>query len=360
MSVAVNKLFNLVNHTRNTEYKRGSYVVLTEPLPDYPLFSALMKREVLRSTPTIRYQLSINPANSFEVTEVGDPLQVTIPQNAQAVSLAWAKMRSAVAYYADEVAFNAAGTADDIIDVVASRMVEHNTEFRRNLEIKLANQSTHATKNDLLGIKDWVPAKPTATNLELNGGASVTAKEYTGPTVASVPRFANAVSGHSVLSDDDLFRKISHFYHTAKYYVPEGAKVLDSGNPSRCILVNTPTFLAWEELQTAANDDLRNDLGVWRGAINFRSTPVKINHAQSDTTNVATPSDHSLVYALDLNTFKLWVHSDYNFVLSEPVKDSGGNVPGEVKMRRELYAQLACLNREKNLVSYSTNPEWIV
>ena len=87
MSVSVDKLFNLVRLTRNTEYKRGSYVVLTEPLPDYPLFSALVKREVLRSTPTIRYQLSINPANSFEVTEVGDPLQVTVPKNAEAVVL---------------------------------------------------------------------------------------------------------------------------------------------------------------------------------------------------------------------------------------------------------------------------------
>jgi len=359
MSVSVDKLFNLVRLTRATEYRRGSQVILTEPLAGYPIFESVIKREVIRSTPTIRYQLSINPANSFEVTEVGDPLQVVIPKNAEAVALTWAKFRSSIAYYADEQAFNSVGSADDIVDVVASRKVEHDAEFRRNLEVKLANQSTHPTKNDLMGIKDWVKADPTATTLNLNGGGDITAKEYTGPTVASVPRFANAVSGHTKLSDDDLFKKISQFYHTAKYFVPDGANILDSASADRIILANAPTFLAWEELQTAANDDLRNDLGVWRGAINFRSTPVKINFAQSESGNAATPTDHSLVYALDMNTFKFWVHADFNFALSEPVKDSGGNVPDEVKMWRQLYAQLACLNREKNLVSYSASPEFL-
>lgn len=360
MSISVDKLYTLAKWTRATEYKRGFYTSLTEPLADYPIFNMLLPREVIRSTPTIRFQLANVAANSFQITEVGDPLQVRVPKQGETVSLVWSKMRSALAYFADEVAFNAVGSADDIIDVVAQRKVEHDAEFRRELEVRLANRSTHPSKNDMLGLKDWFPAKSTATALELNGGGDVTAKEYSGPTTATVPRFANAVAGYNKLSDDDAFKTISQFYHMAKYYVPDGAKALDSASPDRCVLANAPTFLAWEELQTAANDDLRNDLGMWRGAINFRSTPVKINHAQSDPGGAATPSDHALIYALDLTTLRLWVHADYNFALSEPVKDSGGNVPGEVKMWRELYAQLACINREKNLTMYSANPEFIV
>ena len=357
MSIAVNKLFDLAAWTRSTEYMQGGYVSLTEPLAGYTLFDALMERQVIRSTSKINFQLATQAANSYETVQVGDPIQVSVPKTANSVQLVWAKKRTSLAYYADEEAFNNVGSADEIIDVVAQRKVEHDAEFRRNLEVELANSSSHPTKNDVMGLKDWFPAKTTATDLELNGGGDISAKEYTGPTTAAVPRFANAVCGFNKLSDDDLFKKISDFYHTAKYYVPEGARTIDSASPSRCVLCNVPTFLKWEELQTAANDDLRNDLGMWRGAINFRSTPVKILHAQSDPDSAATPDGHALVYALDLNTVKLWIHKDYNFTLSEPTKDP--NIPGQVKMWREAYVQLACINREKNLTAYTTNTDFI-
>ena len=357
MAIAVDQLFDLAAWTRTTEYKRGGYVSLTEPLADYPLFNMLIPREVVRSTPNIRYQLATEAANSYETVEVGDPIQVAIPKTANAVTLKWSKKRTALAYFADEEAFNNVGSADDIIDVVAQRKVEHDSEFRRNLEVELANARSHATKSDILGLKDWFPAKTTATALELNAGGSISAAEYSGPTATQVPRFQNAVCGFTKLSDDDLFKKISNFYHTAKYYVPEGARVIDSQSPQRVVLCNVPIFLAWEELQVAANDDPKSDLGLWRGAINFRSTPVKINHAQSDSDSAATPSDHALVYALDLNTIKLWVHADYNFKLSPPILDP--NVPGQVKMWREAYVQLACINREKNLTAYTTAAEFL-
>ena len=139
--------------------------------------------------------------------------------------------------------------------------------------------------------------------------------------------------------------------------VPDGANTIDSSTPDRCILVNHAVFTAWELLQVVANDNPRNDIGMWRGAINFNSTPVKILHAQSEPTSAATPSDHALVYCLDLNTLKLWIHSDFNFLLGDPIIDQ--NVPGQVKQWRQLYAQLACINREKNLVAYTTNSAFI-
>lgn len=348
MGVAVNQLFDLAAWTRDTEYKKGGYVSLTEPLAGYTLYDMLMQREVLRSTPQISFQIATEAANSYETVQVGDPVQTAIPKTANKVTLQWSKKRTSLAYFADEEAFNNVGSADEIIDVVAQRKVEFDAEFRRNLEVELANQSSSA-KNDILGLKDWFPNDGTATDLVLNGGGDISAKEYSGPTVAEVPRFDNAVCGFTKLSDDDLFKKISDFYHTAKYYVPEGARTIDPGDPSRCVLVNVPVFLAWEELQTAANDALRNDLGMWRGAINFRSTPVKILHSQSDADSAATPSDHANVYALDLNTCKLWVHTNYNFTLSKPILDP--NIPDQVKMWRQAYVQFACINREKNLVA---------
>ena len=358
MGISVKNLKDLVAWTRITEYEMGGYVSLTEPLAEYVLFNSLMSREVIRSTPKISFQLATEAANSYETVVVGDPIQTSVPKTSNTVTLDWSKKRTSLVYFADEMAFNSVGSSDEIIDVVQQRKVEHDAEFRRNLEIEISDRSSHPTKEDIIGLKDWFPAKTTATELELNGGGDITAKEYSGPTQATVPRWSNAVCGFTKLSDDDLFKKISNFYHSAKYYVPDGARAIDSATPDRCILCNLPVFLAWEELQTAANDDLRHDLGMWRGSINFRSTPVKILHAQSDPNSSSTPDDHALVYALDLTTLKLWVHKDYNFNLSEPHESE--NVPGQITMWREAYLQTACINREKNLTAYSEAAEFLV
>lgn len=356
MAVNIQQLHDLASWTRATEYRKGGYVSLTEPLPDYPLFNVLVEREVIRSTPTIRYQILADRDNSFEITQAGEPVSISIPKHAKTVSMNWAKSRTKWAYLTDEEAFNGAGE-DQIIDVVTARKVEHDAEFRRNLEVKLNNNASEPTKNDIIGLKDWLPADTTATALELNGGADVV-YGVTGVAVATTPRWGHAVCGFTKISDDDLFKKLSQFMHRAKYYIPEGAQVIDSGVPNRCILVNDKIFTRWEELQTLANDDLRNDLGMWRGAINFRGVPVKINFAQSEPDSPATPASSALVYMLDLNTWNLWIHTDFNFLLSEPVRDP--NVPGQIKMWRELYCQLACINREKNLVAYTTATDFVV
>lgn len=355
-AVNVQSLFDLAAWTRATEYRKGGYVSLTEPLPDYPLFNALIQREVIRSTPTIRYQVAVDPPQSFKITQVGEPVQVVIPKHAKTVTMNWSKSNTVWGYFSDEEAFNGAD-ADQIIDVVMHRKVEHDAEFRRNLEIKFSNNATEAEKNDIIGIKDWFPADTTATELELNGGADVV-YGVSGIDVATTPRWGHAVCGFSKLSDDDLFRKLSEFMHRNKMYVPEGANEIVPAEADRVILCNSKVFVDWEELQTIANDNLRNDVGVWRGAVNFRSVPVKILHAQSEPDSPATPSDHALLYMLDLNTLKYWIHSDFNFALSEPIKDP--NIPGAIKQWRELYCQLACLKRENNLVAYSTASEFIV
>lgn len=355
-AVNVDRLFDLARWTRATEYRMGGYVSLTEPLPDYPLYNTMIQREVLRSTPSIRYQVAVDAPSSFKVTQVGEPVQVAIPKHAKTVTMNWAKFNTCWGYFSDEEAFNGADS-DQIIDVVVHRKVEHDAEMRRSLEVKMADNASEPEKNDLVGIKDWLPAKTTATDLELNGGADPV-YGVSGVEVATTPRWGHAVCGFDNIGDDDLFKKFSQFMHRAKYYVPEGANSIVPADADRIILVNYLMFVLWEELQTLANDDLQSDVGKWRGAVNFRSVPVKINHAQSEPDSAATPSDHALAYMLDLNTWKLWIHSDFNFALSEPIKDP--NIPGAIKQWRELYAQLACLKRENNLVAYTTASQFIV
>lgn len=356
MAVNVQTLYDLAAWTRATEYKKGGYVALTEPLADYPLFNMLLTRETVKSTPNLRFQILKDADESFEVTQVGEPIQVSIPRHSQYAQMNWCKVRTSVGWYADEEAFNGVD-GDQIIDVVAARKVEFDAAMRRALEVKFANNANEPSKNDIIGLKDWFPAKTTATALELNGGADV-AYGLSGVTVANTPRWGHAVAGFTQLSDDDLFGKLSAFMHRSKYFVPEGARAIDPGTANRVILCNAPTFVEWEKIQTSANDDLRNDVGIWRGAINFRSVPAKILHAQSEPDSAATPEGHALLYMLDLNTIKLFVHSDYNFVLDEPVKDP--NVPGSVKMWRQAYVQLGCVNREKNLVCYTTASPFVV
>jgi hypothetical protein len=112
-------------------------------------------------------------------------------------------------------------------------------------------------------------------------------------------------------------------------------------------------FTAWERLQVSGNENFRSDVGMWRGAINFRGVPVKVWHVISEPDSPEKPSAYGVLYCLDLNTWKWLVHSGFNFNLSEPTQDP--NIPGQIKMWRQAYCQLLCVNREKNLVATTTN-----
>lgn len=356
MGVAVTKLRDLVNWTRVTEYRQGGYVDLSEPLPDYPLWMNLLQREVIKSTPQVRYQLVTADESSEEVVEVGDPVQVSPTSHSNSVTLNWCKRRNTTVWYPDEEAFNGIGSPEGIVDVVATRKTQFDAEPRRATEVQIAGDSVHATKDDIIPLRSWLPPSSSATDLELNGGADVSTKEYSGPTVAEIPEWGHAVCGFDVIENDLLF-KIDEFMDRVNYFAPDGSKNIIPGSPNRIGLLNHKIYSEWKDLQTIANDNLQDDLGMWRAAVHFRSVPFINLPAWTEPQSAAKPSGEALVSVLDLNAIKFWIHSDFNFKLYPAYVDFHD---GGVKLKRERYTQLAFLSRRNHLMARTTNAAFLM
>lgn len=363
MGVDIKKLQDIINLTRATEIQKGSWVSLASDLADYPLHSALIPRTVKRSS--FRYEWTVMddqaPDDAAEYSSVNKPLQTAVVPQSRRLGIDLAKIRRAISFARDERELQ--GTEEEeLVDLVLARKAEKlDLKLLSFMEHKLAGKpSSGATsEQELYGLQYWFPSKSSATAVEMNGGGNP-ADFATGAAdlpVATVPRWAHAVAGFTKVSDDDLFDKLHEFRIRVNYYTPDGVVSLDAGMPNRCILVQHPTFLEWARVQTAANDDLRSDVGIWRNAISFMGTPVKWLPVISTPGSPETPTDHGLLYDLDLNTIRLMIHSAFNFDLETADK---ADVPGVVQVWREGYAQLACVNREKNLVARTSNTDLIV
>lgn len=356
---SVSQLQDIVTLTRNSELAYGSWTSLANDLPGYPLYDTLLPRTVLRSSSKIEWPIGVAAPSSAEYSHVNHPLAISVPDLAKKARVQLAKVRNAVSWSVDEEELQGNPGEEQVVSVVTMRKSEFDAEMKRFMEHQLVRKpvSSSTTPQEIYGLGYWFPRKSGATTLELNGGGNPTGFS-TGAgeiAVADVPRWGHAVCGFNKLSDDDLFDKLSEFFLRAKYEAPSSANTLDPSTPSRIVLCQHQVFTAWERLQTTANDNLKSDLGMWRGAINFRSVPVKVLHVISEDDSADKPNDHGLLYALDLNTLKLIVHSGFNFKLSEPTEDP--NIPGQIKMWRQAYVQLLCTNREKNLVAETTNAD---
>lgn len=354
---------DMLNLTRATELKQGSWVSFAADLPDYPLHTSLIPRLVRRSSFEYKWTVTREEGDLMAnggYTGINVPLQVSVGPQSKRLSVMLAKVRFATAYSDDEEELQG-GSDEELADIVLMRKAEKlDLPLMSFLEHALAGQpsSGSPTYQELYGLKYWFPADTAATDLELLGGADPT--NYSGGaaglTVADCPEWAHAVAGYNTVSDDDLFDKLHEFRLRVNYFVPEGVKSLDSATPKRCIMTQHPTYLDWARVQTAANDNLRNDVGMWRGALNFMSTPVKILPVISEPGSAETPTDHALCYDLDLNTIKFIMHSAKNFDMQTMQK---ADTPGTVHAYREGYAQMVCINRRKNLVLASTNSNLI-
>lgn len=355
---SITQLADVVKLTRNTELAKGSWTSLQYSLPGYLYTEAVIPRKTLRSSSKVEWPIGVAGPSSAEYTSVNDPLTVSVPDLAKKARVTLAKVRNAVSWSVDEEELQG-GSDEQIVSVVAMRKSQFDMEMVEFIERALAQKpaSSSTSPQQIYGLPYWFPHKASATDLELNGGEdpsgfALGAGEL---TVSDEPRWAHAVAGFSKLSDDDLFAKLSEFMHRAKYLAPQGASTIDPSTPNRIVLVQHQVFTAWEKLQVAGNENFRSDVGMWRGAINFRSIPVRIWHVISEPDSPQKPDSYGILYALDLNTLKWLVHSAFDFKLSDPVMDP--NVPGQVKMWRQAYCQLLCTNRERNLTMHTTNAD---
>lgn len=355
---SITQLADVVRLTRNTELVKGSWTSLQYSLPGYIYTEAVIPRKVLRSSAKIEWPIGVAAQSSAQYTQVNDPLTVSVPDLAKKARVQLAKVRNAVSWSIDEDELQG-GSDEQIVSVVALRKSQFDLEMVEFIERQLARKPVSSSVNpqQIYGLPYWFPHSTTATDLQLNGGADPSGFALGAGEVlkADVPRWAHAVCGFNKLSDDDLFGKISEFMHRAKYLAPESASPIDPSTPDRVILTQHQVFTQWEKLQVAGNENFRSDVGMWRGAVNFRSIPVKIWHVISEEDSPEKPSGYGILYCLDLNTLKWLVHAGFDFKLSEPVADP--NVPGQIKMWRQAYCQLLCTNRERNLTAYTANAD---
>lgn len=365
--IDIGKIADMVKATRATELYKGSWLDLVSNLRGFPLVTRFFKKRTEKSADRLKWRVAIdkNPSLQSDLTNfhVGaySQVQTSKGENLKELSIALAKVRQAMAISKDEIILNqGSGDGDQLLDLYSEKLC-HELDFPllSKLEYALAGDQSSSSPAvvETLGIRYWLPAKTTATALEMNGGGNpaTASAGAAGLAVADAARWAHAVCGFNKVADDDLFAKLWEFRLRVNSFVPEGASTINSSGDERVILCQTPVLKDWVHLQVVANDNPKNDLGRERASAMFMSTPVEtlpvIDTPNSPLYTGTASTPHGLLYDLDLNSWDYRVHPAWNFALEEDMKES---TPDVKVLYRQAYHQLACKDREKNLVAYTT------
>ena len=359
---SINALRDSINLTRASELRKGSWVSLSSNLPDYVLWPALLPRVERKWAKTIDFTISsdevgkVTDLSNFFVG-VGSTIQPASHPSTRRPSVKMAKVRETTTYAEDEDDFQ--GTPEEeLANIVVLRKAEQldlplMSKLETVLNLEPAGDPPTTNEQEVYGLPYWFPhTADSSAALSLYGGTDPSnfSGGAAGVTVSQVPRWAHATAGFQKVSQSDLFDKLFEFHTRVNHYVPTGVNALDSATPERCILCQHPVYVTWSRLQHVANDNPGRDLGMWRDAIAFGSTPVKYLPVLSEPDSSATPSGYGLLYDLDLTTIKLCIHSRYSFDLQvrEPAHQ-----PDVIWLFREGYVQLICVRRNRNLVAYT-------
>ncbi len=369
MSYDVSRIADMVRATRATELFKGSWLDLVPALRGYPLVKRFFVKRTEKTADRVKWRIAVDSTPSTQLSVEGfhvgaySQLQVSKGENLKELDMKLAKVRQAMAISKDEISLNGGGnTGEQLLDLYNEKLVhELDQPLLTKLELVLGGtwSVVSPTIQETCGLRYWLPADSTATTLEINGGGNpfaangseITAGAANMP-VATAPRTAHGVCGFNKVSDDDLFGKLWEFRVRMNRFVPEGASAINSSGDNRVILCQTPVLKDWMGLQVIANDNPKNDLGKMRESAKFMSADVEALPVIDTIGSPLRPTDHGLLYDLDLDSFDYRVHSDWNFELQEDMKES---TPDVKVLYRQAYHQLACKDREKNLVAYTAN-----
>lgn len=377
--VDVGRIADLQRATRATEKYRGSWLDLTAPLRGFPLVKRFLKKQLNRTADRIKWRIAVDPNPSAQMSLAGfyvgaySQVQTSTQENLKELSMNLCKVRQAMAISRDEIELNGAnGTGEQLVDIYQEKLCHSlDQPLLTKMELALAGSwsATSPTIQELCGLRYWLPAQTAAadvsstTALSLNNGSdpytflagsnvgSVITAGAANMPVATAPRTAHNVIGFSKVSDDDLLGKVWEFRQRCNTFVPEGASGINSNGTNRVILCQTPVLKDWVHLQVIANDNPKRDLGEYRDKAMFMSSDVEALPVIDTLGSPARPTASGLFYDLDLDSFDFQVHSGWNFKLEKDMKES---TPDVQVMYRQAYMQLACKDREKNLVGYTS------
>ncbi|MFA5766841.1 MAG: phage major capsid protein [Candidatus Paceibacterota bacterium] len=228
-----------------------------------------------------------------------------------------------------EPAFQRGGTA--IVDLIQTRYTAMMVSLFEYLEAVLWTKPTDSSDEKTpFGIAYWVTKNASEG---FNGGDPTGfALGRANITTASQPRWANWTNSYSLVSTEDLIRKMRTMHRRIQFrsVVSHAEPVL--GSMKNGIYTNSDTVGLMEELLEAQNTNLGNDLDSQGGRVVFKSSPIiYAPYLDADTTNP--------VYMLDWNWLAIGVMPGWENQLTAPYM-----VPGKHLVRRvDLDATLQCV-----------------
>lgn len=353
MSVPVSNIADMVTATLNT-YDRGKWDSqgIAQLYPGYEIVRQFVQgARIVRDTSfKITRNLEISAPSSYQHATSVMPVQTSTNKLLKQVTTPLVKMITHMTFSEDEEALQGK-SPEQILDIIQVRTVKFDRDFWEGLEHDLLSFPSSSTQepDQLRGIPYWVTDNTAVTDLDMHGGNDPSGHTdgAGGITKAEESRWPNAVGEFSKISQQDYFDKISQFLNRVRTMsvVPHPTHTPDV--PNRVIYNNEPIQRGVERFQSANNENIAQDAGVYRTAPMFRTIPMVIWHAASSPDSPVQDSVGT-TRLIDWAAMTLTINSKFDQKITGPIMLP--DIPGQMVVYKETWAALDTARRDRHLL----------
>lgn len=256
---------------------------LATDLQDYVALPKLLKKEKVQFDAGygIQFNAMVDHSGAAHNTGLYEVDTVNVADVMKSANIPWRHATTNYAYERREVAMNR--SPRKIIDLLKIRRADAMISLAELMEDNF--WSAPASSSDELapyGVPYWIVKNNTEG---FNGGTPSGFSDVAGLNTTTYPRWRNWTAQYTVVSKDDLVRKMRKAATFTKFKSPTEVPSYSRGNRYG-YYANYDVVGRMEELLEAQNDDLGNDVASKDGMVTFRRNPVVwVPKLEEDTTD---------------------------------------------------------------------------
>lgn len=349
MAIAPTDFADIVMNTRSRVQKR-LWTDISMAFPQYLFVDRVIKGKKfkIRGSHTIQENLQVRNNSSFELGGAYDPTQAHVQDVANKITETWSSNRCHTMWADDELVYQ--GDSDsEIIDVYDQRVHAMENDYVEGMEYQFLGTPSSSSQSPMpiKGLKYWLQSNATEG---FNGGDPSGFSAGAGNvSTGTVPAWANFTNSFSVVSQTDLFDKLSRALKFCDFRAPNPYPSIYEEGHRWSILTTLDNIQEFEVYTTGANDNIGTDIGRFRGMVTFRGIPLEYWWVLSHPDSTAVDSADTL-YGVDWNTWNFYFQRGFDGKID--VLPMGAQQVGVTTMWMRTIAQLMCGNRRRNFRIY--------
>lgn len=349
MSLSPDQIQDFVQTTFSVLVKKDAWKDISLSYQRYIVAEDFLNDKKMSVTggPNIRAELQVRNTGTYEKSGWFATTQTKIVDMMENITVPWTMARVSMAYSIYEDVWQQG--PQRIVSYIKARKQAMNNDLVEGLEFALWDAPTGPNEKPMSpwGMSHWF--QRSTGDFGFNGQNPSGFSDMAGLDATMYPNWRNGTFSYSAYTHDDFYGKLAEAMHKSHFTPPRSYAEIAGGKPQYQLRTSYNVVNQFFLAQTAANDNLRMDIGKWYKGPLFRGVPVEwvpvLDNPASPVYDATDP-----IYGIDRTSLKMFYREGREKTFHPPMRDS--SQPDVIKQFVDLQWNWIMMDRRKNFIGY--------